>query len=68
MKKPDWTKAPKEKPVYWDTISNCFCDVEGWWDKYGRYRALSWGHIGWGTDRYTPRPVDSKDKTEKLTR
>ena len=67
--KPDWTKAPEEakpKPIHWDTKNQHFCDVDGWWDKAGEYRALRWGHIGWDTDRYIQRPVDSKDKTEEL--
>ena len=63
--KPDWTKAPKEpkaKPIHWDTRNEHFCDVDGWWDKAGEYHAIIWGH--WGTDRFTPRPIESKDKAE----
>jgi len=58
MKKPDWTKAPKEKPVYWDTKNQHFCNANGWWDKEGGYHALIWGHREWGADRFTPRPVE----------
>ena len=65
--KPDWTKAPKEpkpKPIHWDIKHGLFCDVDGWWNKYGEYRTPRWGHTGWGTDRYIPRPVIKPDWDE----
>ena len=64
MIKPDWTKAPEEA-THWDIKHGLFCNASGWWGEDGRYIVQS-GHNGWGTDRYTPRPVDSKDKTEEL--
>ena len=66
MIEPDWTKAPEEA-TQWDKVFRLFCNASGWWNKHGLYFVQS-GHNGWDTDRYTPRPVDSKDKTEELTR
>jgi len=60
MMKPDWTKAPEEA-THWDTKNELFCDATRWWTSEGVYfRVIPW------TDRYIPRPVDSKDKTEEL--
>ena len=62
---PDWTKASPEA-THWDPKHGLFCDVNGWWLSDGMYfNPLH--NQDWGTERYTPRPVDSKDKTEELT-
>jgi len=55
MSNPDWTEAPDDATHY-DTVADCFCDVNGWW-RMGRYQVLK-NQNEWGTSRYTPRPVE----------
>lgn len=50
----DWDKAP-EGATHWDELGDCFCDKRGLWMN-GKYYGAT-GMIGWGTDRYTPRPT-----------
>jgi len=54
MTMPDWTKS-HNNATHWDELADVFCNVNGWFHDgtfYGEKNAR------WGTDRYTPRPVD----------
>lgn len=51
---PDWTEA-HNNATHWDEIADCLCDAGGWWHK-NQYAPVS--NVAWGTDRYTPRPVE----------
>ena len=55
MSKPDWTEAP-EGATHYDCNADVFCTVEGWWHK-NQYVPVE--NKDWGTDRYTPRPVEA---------
>ena len=54
MSIPDWTEAPTEATHY-DCNADVFCTVDGWWQK-NQYVPVE--NKDWGTDRYTPRPVE----------
>ena len=54
MTMPDWTKS-HNNATHWDELADVFCNVNGWFHDgtfYGEKNAR------WGTDRYTPRPVE----------
>ena len=59
MSNPDWTEAP-EGATHYDCIADVFCTVDGWWHK-NQYVPVE--NKDWGTDRYTPRPVESATTT-----
>ena len=54
MTMPDWTEA-NDQATHWDELADVFCNLNGWFHDgtfYGEKNAR------WGTDRYTPRPVE----------
>jgi len=55
MSNPDWTEAP-DQATHYDCIADVFCTVDGWWHK-NQYVPVE--NKDWGTDRYTPRPVEA---------
>ena len=55
MTMPDWKEAPTEATHY-DCNADVFCNVNGFWCS-GNYTVMP-GQKGWGSDRYTPRPVE----------
>jgi hypothetical protein len=55
MSKPDWAEAP-EGATHYDCNADVFCTVDGWWHK-NQYVPVE--NKDWGTDRYTPRPVEA---------
>ena len=55
MSKPDWTQA-HNNATHWDNEADVFCNVGGWFDEIRHYEYVN--QDDWGTDRYTPRPVD----------
>ena len=55
MSSPHWREAPTEA-THWDEIADVFCNVNGWWHK-NQYVPVE--NKDWGTDRYTPRPVEA---------
>jgi hypothetical protein len=62
MSKPDWTEAPTEA-THWDEIADVFCNVNGWWCQsrltfWHKNQYVLAENKDWGTDRYTPRPVE----------
>ena len=59
MSNPDWTEAP-EGATHYDCIADVFCTVDGWWHK-NQYLPVENNNLG--TDRYTPRPVESATTT-----
>jgi len=59
MSNPDWTEAP-DQATHYDCIADVFCTVDGWWHK-NQYVPVE--NKDWGTDRYTPRPVESATTT-----
>ena len=59
MSKPDWAEAP-EGATHYDCNADVFCTVGGWWHK-NQYVPVE--NKDWGTDRYTPRPVESATTT-----
>ena len=59
MSKPDWTEAP-DQATHYDCGADVFCTVDGWWHK-NQYVPVE--NKDWGTDRYTPRPVESATTT-----
>jgi hypothetical protein len=54
MSNPDWTEAP-DQATHYDCNADVFCTVDGWWHK-SQYVPVE--NKEWGTDRYTPRPVE----------
>ena len=54
MSNPDWAEAP-EGATHYDCNADVFCTVDGWWHK-NQYVPVE--NKDWGTDRYTPRPVE----------
>ena len=59
MSNPDWTEAP-DQATHYDCIADVFCTVDGWWHK-NQYLPVENNNLG--TDRYTPRPVESATTT-----
>ena len=59
MSNPDWTEAP-DQATHYDCIADVFCTVDGWWHK-NKYVPVENNNLG--TDRYTPRPVESATTT-----
>jgi len=55
MSNPDWAEAP-EGATHYDCNADVFCTVDGWWHK-NQYVPVE--NKDWGTDRYTPRPVEA---------
>ena len=55
MSNPDWTEAP-DQATHYDCNADVFCTVDGWWHK-NQYVPVE--NKDWGTDRYTPRPVEA---------
>ena len=54
MSNPDWTEAP-DQATHYDCNADVFCTADGWWHK-NQYVPVE--NKDWGTDRYTPRPVE----------
>ena len=59
MSNPDWTEAP-DQATHYDCFADVFCTVDGWW---GKNQYVPVENNNWGTDRYTPRPVESATTT-----
>jgi hypothetical protein len=56
MSNPDWTEAP-EGATHYDCNADVFCTVNGWWSCKGKYYHMPC-QMAWGSERYTPRPVE----------
>jgi len=57
MSKPDWTEAP-DQATHYDCSADVFCTVDGYWSCKGKYYHMPF-QTAWGSERYTPRPVES---------
>ena len=51
-----WDSVAPEGATHWDTMVGVFCNTDGWWNDELFYRDKF--QEEWGTDRYTPRPVE----------
>ena len=56
----DWNSAPTGA-THLDTEYGYFCNAYGWWDAHGAW-VNDRGHVGWGTERYIPRPISALDQ------
>jgi len=56
MSKPDWTEAP-DQATHYDCSADVFCTVDGYWSCKGKYYHMPC-QMAWGSERYTPRPVE----------
>ena len=61
---PDWKEAP-DKATHYDTVADLFCKNLAWYCKSNGWTAAL--NEGWGTERYTPRPVSQTDRTQLVT-
>ena len=52
-----WDSVAPEGATHWDTMVGVFCNTDGWWNDELFYRDKF--QEEWGTDRYTPRPVEA---------
>ena len=57
MSNPDWTEAP-DQATHYDCNADVFCTVDGYWSCKGKYYHMPF-QTAWGSERYTPRPVES---------
>ena len=53
----DWTEAP-DQATHYDCNANVFCTVNGWWSCKGKYYHMPYQMAAWGSERYTPHPVE----------
>ena len=56
MSNPDWTEAP-DQATHYDCSADVFCTVDGYWSCKGKYYHMPF-QTAWGSERYTPRPVE----------
>lgn len=62
MKQPDWSKAP-EGATHYDSCFGYWCNAQGWWDADGEWTEED-EQLGWGTERYIPRPYTTEGLPE----
>jgi hypothetical protein len=55
MSAPDWKLAP-ECATHWDNACGLWCKDGYYLDSFGTW--FSTEHVGWGTERYIPRPAE----------
>ena len=56
MSNPDWREAP-DQATHYDCSADVFCTVDGYWSCKGKYYHMPC-QTAWGSERYTPRPVE----------